>query len=206
LQRRDTVGVGRGARKFLGDRPPERIAEALVLLASGVGNNPDTLPEVRRADVGGCNATPDRIIPAFGQVSENDSHSPSKQSCDVLHDDEAGSKLANESSVFEPQARAFPVETASLPGEADVLAREAPADGVNGDSVSGKSGSVKSSDVFISGHARPVLRQDSPAEWVDLAKGDGLEGAALLKAEREAADAAEQVEEAERLHDAALAS
>ena len=32
-------GVGKGARKFLGERPAERSAISFVLLASGVGSN-----------------------------------------------------------------------------------------------------------------------------------------------------------------------
>jgi hypothetical protein len=45
---------------------------------------------------------PLRIIPERGQVSENVSKPPKKECCDVLHDDEAGSYLANKSGVIAP--------------------------------------------------------------------------------------------------------
>lgn len=60
----------------------------------GVGNNPDALSKVRSAH--GCcwYVFPFRIVPAFGQVSENSAKPSawlvaraSKQICDVLHDD-----------------------------------------------------------------------------------------------------------------------
>lgn len=81
----------------------------------------------------GCRwkAVPLRVIPDLGQVSENSLHSPSKQRCDVLHDDEARSKLANGSRVLAPQSAAFAVDPSSLSGVADVLAGESAAKDVN---------------------------------------------------------------------------
>jgi hypothetical protein len=67
----------------------------LFLLLSGVGNNPHPVPDVRGSNVASPYATPLRIIPERGQVSENNAKSPSKQSCDVLHDDVSRSYLAN---------------------------------------------------------------------------------------------------------------
>jgi len=182
------VGVGSGARRSRGPRPPERIAKALALLASGVGNNPDALAKVRRADVGGRDATPERIIPAGGKLAEYLCHSPSKQRCDVLHDDEARSKLANETSIFAPQSRALPVETGARASEGDVLAGESAADVVDGDSVSGKSVGCEGSDVVIAGNLRPMLRQHAPAIGIDFAKRDRAERAGALEPERKAAD------------------
>lgn len=87
-----TVGVGQsGFKKFRGERPPERMAEAFVLLASGVGNNPEAGAKMGGADVGSSYAIPDSIIPEAGQVFENDSKSSTKERCDVLHEHEAGS-------------------------------------------------------------------------------------------------------------------
>jgi hypothetical protein len=57
----------------------------------GVGNNPEPVPQVRGANVGSAYAVPFRIIPERGQVSENSLNPPSKQCCDVLHDDDAWS-------------------------------------------------------------------------------------------------------------------
>ena len=47
-------------------------------------------------------AVPFRVIPERGQVSENSAHTSNKQVCDVLHDDVAGSNLANNSGVLAP--------------------------------------------------------------------------------------------------------
>jgi len=68
----------------------------------GVGHNPDPISSVRRTNGGSWYAVPFRIKPERGQVSENTLKSPSKQSCDVLHDDVAGSYLANNSGVLRP--------------------------------------------------------------------------------------------------------
>ena len=57
----------------------------------GVGNNPDSVPDMQGTD--GCRwyAVPLRVIPARGQVSEYVSHSPSKETRDVFHKHVAGS-------------------------------------------------------------------------------------------------------------------
>jgi hypothetical protein len=39
-----------------------------------------------------------------------------------------------------------------------------------------------------------VLRQHTPAEWINLAKGDGLESARPFEAKRKTANSAEQIE------------
>ena len=88
--------------KLRGDLPPERSAIAFVLLASGVGNKPKSVASVRGTNGRSWYAMPFRIVPERGQVSENVCKPSSKQCCDVLHDDEARSQLANEPSVFAP--------------------------------------------------------------------------------------------------------
>lgn len=67
------------------------------------------------------------------------------------------------------------------------------------DSVCGKSSGSKGSDVVIDGHPRPMLFEDGAAIGIDLAEGDGLH-AGPLEAEREAADAGKEVEDAQ-FHD-----
>jgi len=66
-------GVGHliGCKKFRGDLPADLKAIALVLLASGVGNNPDSVASVRGANGGSWYAVPLCVIPDLGQVSEN---------------------------------------------------------------------------------------------------------------------------------------
>jgi hypothetical protein len=74
---------------------------------------------------------PFRIKPERGQVSENSVKAPSKQSCDVLHEDVSGSYLANNSGVLRPKAAALARKACTFSGEADVLARETAADEID---------------------------------------------------------------------------
>jgi hypothetical protein len=57
-------------------------------------------------------------------------------------------------------------------------------------------------DIFKARNRWPVLRQHTPAEWVDLAEGHGFEAARALQAKAETANAAEQVKNAELAHQA----
>jgi hypothetical protein len=57
----------------------------------GVRNKPEPVPPVRGAEGGSRYAVPLRVIPARGQVPDNSAKSSSKESCDVFHDDVAGS-------------------------------------------------------------------------------------------------------------------
>ena len=99
----ELVGVGHiGAKKLRGEHPADRSATAFVLLASGVGNNPQSVASVRGTNGGSRYAMPLRIVPERGHVSENRCKPSTKQRCDVLHDDEARSKLANQSGVLAP--------------------------------------------------------------------------------------------------------
>jgi hypothetical protein len=75
------------------------------------------------------------------------------------------------------------------------LARESASDDVNRPS---KSSPVERGDVSEYRDARPVLLEDRPAEPVPFAERDGAEPAGSFKPEADAADAAEQVEDAER--------
>jgi hypothetical protein len=56
-----------------------------------VGNDPNPVAPVWGTNGGSWYAVPFRIKPERGQVSENSLKAPSKQSCDVLHDDVAWS-------------------------------------------------------------------------------------------------------------------
>jgi hypothetical protein len=60
---------------------------------AGPGEQKYSLASVGGADVGGANATPERVIPRFGQVAEytvQTSMAPAKRG-DVLHDEQRGS-------------------------------------------------------------------------------------------------------------------
>jgi hypothetical protein len=78
---------------------------------------------------------------------------------------------------------------------AEVLAREAAADDINGNSVSGKSVGCEFSDVIVNRHLWPVLGQYFAGEGFDLAKGDSFAQTRPFKAKAEAANPAEQVKE-----------
>src|SRR5690606_23559328 len=110
----------------------DSLFSSAVSLAAGIRNDENSITEVIGAN--GCrrNAIPLRIIPARGQVSEYDAQPSSKQRCYVLHDDVAGSKLANDPGKLRPQAGAFASNACSLSGIANVLAGEASADEING--------------------------------------------------------------------------
>jgi hypothetical protein len=120
-----------------------------------VGHNEDPIAEVRGTNGRRRYAVPFTVIPARGQVAENSSHAPSKQSWDVLHDDVAGSYVANQSAQLRPEPAAGPVDPCVLPGVADVLAGEPPADEVNGFELS----SVNIPHVPVSPHIGPMLFQ-----------------------------------------------
>jgi hypothetical protein len=154
-----------------------------------VGNDPDAISLMRGADGRSWYTVPDRIEPERGQVSENGSHPETKQAWNVLHDDVAGSNLANEAPVFAPETRSRTFEASSLASERDVLAREPAADDINGNSIGSKSCCGKLSDIFVAGDIRPMFRQDLAAGRIDLAEGLRLEAARALQPKAEAADA-----------------
>jgi hypothetical protein len=72
------------------------------------------------------------------------------------------------------------------------LTWEAPADEIDCDCIALKLVGGKSADIFVNWNLWPVFSQHAPAEWFNLAEGDGLHPRPL-QAERESADAAEQV-------------
>ncbi len=108
----EAAGVGNSRNSSNSDGPPCLLAAEMPLdepsCAVGVGNIPacavggtgagpgaqeHPLAAVCRADVGGADATPERVIPRFGQVAEYTVEAavfPAKRG-DVLHKEERGS-------------------------------------------------------------------------------------------------------------------
>jgi hypothetical protein len=117
-------------------------------------------------------ARPLRVIPCFGQVSENSSDRasvpalpfPGEEGRDVLHDDVAGSKLANDPGELGPKTRTGAVDPGSSAGAAEVLAGEAAADEVNRGEVAG----ADLSHVLESLGVGEVPGEDGPAVGVLL--------------------------------------
>lgn len=128
---------------------------------------------------------PFRIIPDLGQGPENFAKPSTKQNCDVLQDDEFGSKFANKSDDLEEEPRAASMNSSAFASGADILTREPSADDINGNTVSSKNVCCKLSNVMIAGHLRPVFRQYAAGELFDLAEGDRFKAACALQAEAE---------------------
>lgn len=161
----------------------------------GVGNNPDAFAAMGSAHGGRWYILPFRIVPEFGKGAEYGIHPSIKQRSDVLHDNVARSNLANEASVFIPEAAALTSKSCLKPCPTDILAGEPPADGINGNSIGSKAVCGKLADVMIAGNLWPMLGKDAAREFLDFTKSNGLETACALQAKAEAADAAEEVKQ-----------
>ena len=87
-----------------------------------------------RSNVASGQHVPESIIPARGQVPENESKSPGNKHGGVFHEDEAGSHFAKYSCELAPQAASFAASDALCLAVCarNVLAREAAADSQRG--------------------------------------------------------------------------
>jgi hypothetical protein len=120
-----------------------------------------------------------------------------KQRRDVLHDDELGSKLANEAGILEPKTAARSRETGTVSCSADVLTGKSAADNINcSDICASQCGNVP--ELLNAG---PTLRQHLAAMRIDLAECDGLKAVSRLQPQAEPADPAKQIEHFELAHD-----
>jgi hypothetical protein len=154
---------------------------------------------MRGADGGRRYAVPFRSPPARGQVGE-DSIEPArgKEPWDVLHEEEAGSNLANDTPDLVPEPPLVG-DASSLPGERVRLAREAGANDVH---PTGKRPTVEGSEVKPdwSRRQRPVLhasRQDFDGTGIPLDVTDsGCCGHGEPDAELESAGAGAEGEDA----------
>lgn len=104
------------------------------IIAAGVGQAENALPSVWRSCVGRSKHVPLCIVPERGQRPENASPCApiveSKEPCDVLQQDEAGSYHANDPSKLRPQPP-FIAHPLALPRHARRLAREATTDQIH---------------------------------------------------------------------------
>jgi hypothetical protein len=132
---------------------------------------------MRRTCVGSRYNSPDRIIPQAGKVSENDSHSPSKQRWYVLHEHVSGSYLANDPGKLFPEAASCSGDPDSFSGDGYVLAGKTSGDTVN-ESAPGVS--VKVAYILPDGESLensvPLsCEQDFPAVGINLDSTDASE-------------------------------
>ena len=133
----------------------------------GVGNNEYPLPMVRGAKGGSGYNLPLRIIPDLGQVAEDDVDTQGKQPPDIFDDDVFRAYFADEPCVFEPQAAARTFfDSCTETSRAYILTRKTAAEHVHGRQFI----AFQLFDVLIYGNARPVFRENRPAERVDFAK------------------------------------
>jgi hypothetical protein len=72
-------------------------------LAIGVGHKPQPVALVRRPNVGSSQHCPSAVIPERGQITNNDPKAAPRKGRAVLHEDVAGSNLANDAGHFSPQ-------------------------------------------------------------------------------------------------------
>jgi hypothetical protein len=99
------------------------IPEVVTRGVGQVGEEEEAFAELRGSHGGSAEHTPLRIVPEFGQRSENDIHSSNKQGADIFHEHVSRSYFANDALELEPEPAAVPVPDAfALSGIADVLA------------------------------------------------------------------------------------
>lgn len=157
-------------------------------LRVGVGHHEKPATTVRSSEILSSESEPDRIVPERGKVTEHDVEPAKSEVCDVFHDDEARSKLANDSRELEPKAAARTADANLLASLGDVLAGEPAADDIDGAELArpDRANVVESLDVG------PVLREDLAAELVALDLPEHGTESGPLEAEFESANAREE--------------
>lgn len=137
---------------------------------------------MRSSEVGSSEAAPARVIPRFGQIGHDKSESGSKESWDVLHDDDSRSKYANDAGKLEPQSRTCAVSESSTEASVgDILARK-PA----GEHIDPRESGVNLSHIGGNRDGRPVTVEDGLAVLVVLARPREVEPG-VVEAEVESA-------------------
>ena len=160
---------------------------SLCIDAAGVGQPEHALSSVGGAHVGCSKHVPLRIVPERGQVPENASpRAPvveSKEPCDVLQQDEAGSYHANDPSKLRPQPTVIAHPLASA-RHGRWLAGEAPADQIH----RGELGAHRT-HVVEARRVGPVPREHAAAPRVALDLPRDAPARGGFDAELQAADA-----------------
>jgi hypothetical protein len=127
-----------------------------------------------------------------------------KEAWDVLQQNCFRSNFIGQANDVSVQSSSMTVSTGTAPPlglpKAGILAGEATADDIHGNSICGELASSEGSHVVILGHLWPMLREDAATERIDLAEGDCLEAASALKPKAEAANAGKKIEDAELAH------
>jgi len=79
---------------------------------------------MRRTNIGSSQHCPPAVIPERGQITEDNSESPSNESWTVFHEHESGSYFASDPRHVGPHPGSFPGDSCAFSGNADVLARK----------------------------------------------------------------------------------
>jgi len=111
-------------------REPLLLASPAVGVGQ-VGENPNALAAMRRANVGRSQHSPFRIIPERGKVAEHAVESSSSESWRIFHADKSRSYLAHDASVLAPQSRTRAIEAGACAGDGYVLTGKASRNHVN---------------------------------------------------------------------------
>jgi hypothetical protein len=142
--------------------------EPFQSFAPGVGHSPrddeESVASVWSSNVRSAYTLPDRIVPALGQVSEYVSQPARQERCDVFHDDDARSSVANDARELTPQTAALAREASSAPSVRHVLAGEAAAEDVDAPRVGSDA-----SHVIETPGSRPMTGEHSATPLVSLA-------------------------------------
>lgn len=156
---------------------------------AGVGNNPDAISPVPRADGTSRKYNRPRFVTEAFQVSETIVECHADEASNVLTKDPAGPHLANNASHFRPEVTVIR-RASALPGNGPRLARKSP--GEQGDWLSHKL-ACEGSDVIVDSHIGPMLSKNLLTEWIDLAELHGLI-TSPSRSQREAADTRKEIE------------
>lgn len=159
------------ARTVTSLRPVLPSGSGPPIEASGVGNDPDALPDVRGAEVRSSHHERPRGVSRLDQHVVNPVIASSSEARDVLSESPTGSQLPHDPHVFPEQSGALAVDAlAAVVRFAGVLAGRAPGHNVNwSDSVSSESVGSESTHVVIDLYPWEVGRVGAPAIGLDLA-------------------------------------
>ena len=134
--------------------------------AVGVGHNENPSSVVLGADRSGGQRKRHAGIPAGVQIAPHDGHPIPPSGFDVFNDDGAGSEPSDDPQEFPPQSglRSIQSPPSSHVGAAEILAREAPADQIDGAEI------LRAHGPHVGERARlgPVAREDRARRRIDL--------------------------------------
>ena len=141
-----------------------------VSVASGVGNNPDAIPPVRRVNGVKRDTVPLRIIPDLAELAEHLLQSARSKDRTIFNDDKPWPKIGDEAQHLVPKAAFLACNSGHSADKANVLAWEAACDDINGNSIGSKSFTGEGANIVITGDFWPVLGEDAAGEVFDFAE------------------------------------